>query len=68
MKINFLQLSIAEWTCVGQFVDLLSYADVIQQAFSSEHGSTLHLAMPALETLYKAWSSHTVMHGMNSIP
>lgn len=28
-----------------------------QQAFSSERGSTLHLAIPALETLYKAWSS-----------
>jgi len=33
------------------------YADVAQQAFSSEHGSTLHLAIPALETLHKAWSS-----------
>ena len=29
-----------------------------QQAFSSEQGSTLHLAIPALETLHKAWSSH----------
>jgi hypothetical protein len=33
------------------------YADVAQQAFSSERGSTLHLAIPALETLHKAWSS-----------
>lgn len=57
MKINFLQLSTAEWTCAGQFADLLSYADVAQQAFSSEHGSALHLAIPALKTLYKAWSS-----------
>ncbi|KAG2068240.1 hypothetical protein BDR04DRAFT_1119862 [Suillus decipiens] len=40
-------------------IDLLSYADVAQQAFSSEHGSTLHLAIPALKTLYKAWSSYT---------
>jgi hypothetical protein len=31
---------------------------VAQQAFSSEQGSTLHLAIPALETLHKAWSSH----------
>jgi hypothetical protein len=30
---------------------------VAQQAFSSEQGSTLHLAILALETLYKAWSS-----------
>ena len=28
-----------------------------QQAFSSDQGSTLHLAIPALETLHKAWSS-----------
>ncbi|KAG1818515.1 uncharacterized protein BJ212DRAFT_1479523 [Suillus subaureus] len=57
MKIDFLQLSMAEWTCTGQFVDLLSYADVVQQAFSSECSSTLHLTILALETPYKAWSS-----------
>lgn len=56
-KIDFLQLSAAEWTRVGQFTDLLSYADVAQQAFSSDRGSTLHLAIPALETLHKSWSS-----------
>jgi hypothetical protein len=36
---------------------LFQFADVAQQAFSSELGSTLHLAIPALETLHKAWSS-----------
>ncbi|KAG2743075.1 hypothetical protein P692DRAFT_20747423 [Suillus brevipes Sb2] len=56
-KIDFLQLSAGEWTCVGKFADLLSYADVAQQAFSTERGSTLHLAIPALETLHRAWSS-----------
>ena len=30
-----------------------------QQAFSSDQGSTLHLAIPALETLHKAWSSRS---------
>jgi hypothetical protein len=30
---------------------------VAQQAFSSDAGSTLHLAIPALETLHKAWST-----------
>jgi hypothetical protein len=30
---------------------------VAQQAFSTDLGSTLHLAIPALETLHKAWSS-----------
>jgi hypothetical protein len=33
------------------------YVDVAQQAFSLDSGTTLHLAIPALETLYKAWSS-----------
>ncbi|KAG2028617.1 hypothetical protein BDR03DRAFT_1019571 [Suillus americanus] len=47
VHINFLQLTSAEWTQVGQFTDLLSYADVAQQAFSSDRGSTLHLAIPA---------------------
>jgi hypothetical protein len=32
---------------------------VAQQAFSTDLGSTLHLAIPALETLHKAWSSRT---------
>jgi hypothetical protein len=32
---------------------------VAQQAFSSDQGSTLHLAIPALETLHKAWSSRS---------
>ena len=33
------------------------YADVAQQAFSSDAGTTLHLAIPALEMLHRAWSS-----------
>jgi hypothetical protein len=48
-------LTSAEWTQVGQFMDLLLYADVAQQAFSSDWGSTLHLIIPALETLHKSW-------------
>ena len=35
------------------------HADNAQQAFSSDNVSTLHLAIPALEALYRAWSSHT---------
>lgn len=34
------------------------YASIAQQAFSLDAGTTLHLVVPALETLYKAWSSH----------
>jgi hypothetical protein len=29
----------------------------VQQAFSSEQASTLHLAIPALEALHRAWST-----------
>jgi hypothetical protein len=36
---------------------LLQHADNAQQSFSSEHASTLHLAIPALEALYRAWSA-----------
>jgi len=36
---------------------VLQYADVAQQAFSSDAGTTLHLAIPALEMLHRAWSS-----------
>jgi hypothetical protein len=33
------------------------HADNAQQAFSSEQVSTLHLAIPALEALHRAWST-----------
>lgn len=33
------------------------HADNAQQAFLSEQVSTLHLAIPALEALHRAWSS-----------
>jgi hypothetical protein len=33
------------------------HADNAQQAFSSEQVSTLHLGIPALEALHRAWSS-----------
>ena len=33
------------------------HADHAQQAFSSEKASTLHLAIPALEALHRAWLS-----------
>jgi hypothetical protein len=31
---------------------------MVQKAFSSDAGTMLHLAIPMLKTLYKAWSSH----------
>ncbi|KAG2131866.1 hypothetical protein BD769DRAFT_1386572 [Suillus cothurnatus] len=56
-KIDYLRLTSAEWICIGQFADLLSYVDITQQAFSSDAGTTLHLAVPALKAFHKAWSS-----------
>jgi hypothetical protein len=38
---------------------MLQYADVAQQAFSSDAGTTLHLAILALKALHKAWSFHS---------
>ncbi len=37
---------------------LQQHANNTQQAFSSDQVSTLHLGRPALEALYRAWSSH----------
>jgi hypothetical protein len=34
------------------------HADQAQHAFLSHKATTLHLAIPALEQLHKAWSSH----------
>ncbi|KAF8231446.1 hypothetical protein L208DRAFT_1277338, partial [Tricholoma matsutake] len=50
LKIDSLQLSAGEWECIGLFNDLLA------QAFSSDQGTTLHLTLPALEALHKAWT------------
>src|SRR5258708_15120132 len=38
----------------------LQHADNAQHAFSSENVPTLHYAIPALEALYRAWSSRAV--------
>ncbi|KAG6870481.1 hypothetical protein C0995_012706 [Termitomyces sp. Mi166 len=56
-KIHALKLDEEEWKQVSSFTDLLMHANNAQQAFLSDHVSTLHLAIPALEALYRAWSS-----------
>ena len=33
------------------------HTDNVQHAFSSDRGTTLHLALPALEALHKAWTT-----------
>ncbi|KAF9460583.1 ribonuclease H-like domain-containing protein, partial [Collybia nuda] len=40
------------------FANLLGYAEKAQHAFSASKKTTLHLAIPALESLHKAWSTH----------
>ena len=71
-KIHALKMDRNEWANVTIFLSLLAvcikavnlshltvqqHADNAQQAFSSEHVSTLHLSIPALEALHRAWSS-----------
>ncbi|KIK78669.1 hypothetical protein PAXRUDRAFT_108336, partial [Paxillus rubicundulus Ve08.2h10] len=52
-----MKLTTAEWKRVGLFASLLAHADMAQQSFSSDTGPSLHLALPALESLHKAWDS-----------
>ncbi|KAG2067668.1 hypothetical protein BDR04DRAFT_1158793 [Suillus decipiens] len=56
-KINQLKLHEDEWACITLFTSLLAHADKAQQSFSSDKGASLHLALPALEALHKAWST-----------
>ncbi|OBZ65234.1 putative AC transposase [Grifola frondosa] len=56
-KIDDLKLSMQEWVQVKLFLDLLGHADNVQQSFSSDQVPSLHLAIPTLEALHKAWSS-----------
>lgn len=43
--------------CIADLVDIIQHAENAQHAFSSEQGPTLHLALPALEALHKAWTA-----------
>ncbi|KAG6852465.1 hypothetical protein C0991_011750 [Blastosporella zonata] len=45
-----------EWNHVGLILKLLTHAENVQQAFSTDQGPTLHLTIPALEALHAAWS------------
>ena len=62
--LDLLAVSIAlhlafEWWA-GINIVKLKHADNAQQAFSSDQNPSLHLAIPALEVLHKAWSSRLV--------
>ncbi|KAF5329115.1 hypothetical protein D9758_017952 [Tetrapyrgos nigripes] len=56
-KIDQLKLSDKEWQRVKLFLNLLAYANSAQQMFSSDTEPSLHVGLPALEGLHKAWSS-----------
>jgi len=58
-KIDNLRLNDREWDELKLFNDLLAHADNAQHAFSSDWVPTLHLALPALEALHKAWSTRS---------
>jgi hypothetical protein len=70
-KLAALQLTEAEWSRVDLFLNLLAvrvavlswlllirkqYAENSQHKFSSDLKSTLHLALPALESLHAGWT------------
>ncbi|KIJ12263.1 hypothetical protein PAXINDRAFT_14886 [Paxillus involutus ATCC 200175] len=55
-----MKLTADEWKHVGLFASLLAHTDNAQQNFSSDAGPSLHLALPALEALHKAWDSRSI--------
>ncbi|KAG1875394.1 hypothetical protein DFJ58DRAFT_721226 [Suillus subalutaceus] len=58
-KIDQLKLHEDEWARIALFTSLLAHANKAQQSFSSDRGASLHLALPALEALHKAWLTHS---------
>jgi hypothetical protein len=55
LKLLNLQLTDDEWARVKLLLGLLAKAEYAQQSFSSDTGPATHLALPALESLHKAW-------------
>ena len=56
-KLMDLQLTNDEWVHVHVLLALLCKAEEAQQALSSNCSPMIHLALPALEALHKAWHS-----------
>ncbi|KIK15627.1 hypothetical protein PISMIDRAFT_114786 [Pisolithus microcarpus 441] len=46
----------SEWERVQLLLSLLAQAEKAQHTFSAEQGPTMHAILPALESLFKAWS------------
>ncbi|KIK15466.1 hypothetical protein PISMIDRAFT_16516 [Pisolithus microcarpus 441] len=56
-KLMDLKLTESKWDNIWLLLSLLAQAEKAQQAFSTEQGPTMHTILPALEVLFKAWSS-----------
>lgn len=48
-----------EWSRVGTLLALLGKAEYAQQSFSLDCGPAIHLALPGLESLHKAWDTRS---------
>ena len=58
MKMMNLLLTDEEWACIHVLLALLGKAKEAQHSFSSDRGPAIHLAIPGLEALHKAWYLH----------
>lgn len=59
-KLMNLQLTDDEWFRICTLLALLGKSEQAQQSFSSDRGPAVHLALPALEALHKAWHSRSL--------
>ena len=57
MFLGLLAVCISPLSSFKYMKQFYQHADKAQQAFSSDQASTLHLAIPALEALHRAWFS-----------
>lgn len=48
-----------EWSRVGILLALLGKAEYAQQSFSLDCGPAIHLTLPTLESLHKAWDTQS---------
>lgn len=55
-----LELTNKEWLCIHTLLTLLGKSEEAQQSFSSDQGPAVHLALPALKALHKAWYSQSL--------
>ena len=59
-KLQDLQLTDEEWGRISLLLGLLAKVEYTQQSFASDTGPATHLALPALESLHKAWHTQSM--------